>query len=763
MPSSYTSSLRLTLPATGELSGTWGTTVNTGITELTDAAIAGYLSIAMTDADYTLTVASGATDQARRMMLNMTGSLSVARNVICPSVSKLYVIKNSTTNGFAITLKTFAGTGISVPNGKTMFLLCNGTDVVDAITNFSALTLGAALPATSGGTGQSSYAVGDIVYADTTTTLSKLADVATGNSLISGGVGVAPSWGKIGLTTHVSGTLPVANGGTGITSFGTGIATWLGTPSSANLAAAVTDETGSGALVFGTSPTITSASLVTPALGTPASGNFSTGTFTWPTFNQNTTGTAAGLSVTLVATSGGTGQSSYAVGDLLYASTTTALSKLADVATGNSLISGGVGVAPSWGKIGLTTHVSGTLPVANGGTGITSFGTGVATWLGTPSSANLAAAVTDETGSGALVFGTSPTITSASLVTPALGTPASGNFSTGTFTWPTFNQNTTGTAAGLSATLVATSGGTGQSSYAIGDLLYASTSTALSKLADVATGNSLISGGVGVAPSWGKIGLTTHVTGTLPVANGGTGITSLGTGVATWLGTPSSANLAAAVTDETGSGALVFGTSPTIASPTITGTASFVNLSYTGTLTGGTGVINIGTGQINKDASGNVGIGTATNTNASLLTVNGTISETVASTQWLIASQYDVGTAPNEIPLNGFLGDLAFQNRAAVSLGAVTATSVAATTITENAFPVISQADIGNDPNDLSLNYQLGDLAFQNSSGLVLSPPASAAPAGIGQMVFELTSNTSLTIRVKGSDGTVRSVALTLA
>ena len=70
-------------------------------------------------------------------------------------------------------------------------------------------------PATAGGTGITSYAVGDLLYADTTTTLAKLADVATGNALISGGVGVAPSWGKIGLTTHVSGILPVVNGGTG--------------------------------------------------------------------------------------------------------------------------------------------------------------------------------------------------------------------------------------------------------------------------------------------------------------------------------------------------------------------------------------------------------------------------------------------------------------------------------------------------------------------------------------------------------------------
>ena len=79
-------------------------------------------------------------------------------------------------------------------------------------TGFTAVT------APLGGTGLTSYAVGDLLYADTTTSLAKLADVAVGNALISGGVGAAPSWGKIGLTTHVSGTLPIANGGTGTTS-----------------------------------------------------------------------------------------------------------------------------------------------------------------------------------------------------------------------------------------------------------------------------------------------------------------------------------------------------------------------------------------------------------------------------------------------------------------------------------------------------------------------------------------------------------------
>lgn len=76
--------------------------------------------------------------------------------------------------------------------------------------------------------------------------------------------------GSVNLATQVTGTLPVANGGTGVTSLGTGIATFLGTPTSANLAAALTDETGTGANVFANTPT-----LVTPILGTPTSGNLS--------------------------------------------------------------------------------------------------------------------------------------------------------------------------------------------------------------------------------------------------------------------------------------------------------------------------------------------------------------------------------------------------------------------------------------------------------------------------------------------------------
>ena len=139
MPSTYTTSLRLTLPATGELAGTWGSTVNTGVTSLAESAIAGTAAVTMTDADYTLTTANGATDQARNMFVTLSGTLSATRSVICPAVSKLYFVTNSTTGGYSITFRTSAGTGITVANGQRKVVYCNGTNVVDAFSNATAL------------------------------------------------------------------------------------------------------------------------------------------------------------------------------------------------------------------------------------------------------------------------------------------------------------------------------------------------------------------------------------------------------------------------------------------------------------------------------------------------------------------------------------------------------------------------------------------------------------------------------------------------
>ena len=124
----------------------------------------------------------------------------------------------SSSNGGSIVTFT-AGTKdvfISLPASRTVQSFSAGTTgFTPSAASYGAISLAGTLNATSGGTGQTSYSVGDLLYASTTTDLSKLSDVATGNALISGGVGAAPSYGKIGLTTHVSGTLPVTNGGTG--------------------------------------------------------------------------------------------------------------------------------------------------------------------------------------------------------------------------------------------------------------------------------------------------------------------------------------------------------------------------------------------------------------------------------------------------------------------------------------------------------------------------------------------------------------------
>jgi hypothetical protein len=175
------------------------------------------------------------------------------------------------------------------------------------------------VPATAGGTGLTSYAVGDLLYANTTTTLAKLPDVATGNALISGGVGVAPSWGKIGLTTHVSGVLPVANGGTNastasITSFN----------NITGYSATGATGTTSTNLVFSTSPTITTPTLAGDVnlstgnitQGTAAKGiNFTANTpqagmtsqlFNWYEAGTWTPNQGAGLTVVGAFTSSGT-------------------------------------------------------------------------------------------------------------------------------------------------------------------------------------------------------------------------------------------------------------------------------------------------------------------------------------------------------------------------------------------------------------------------------------------------------------------------
>jgi hypothetical protein len=239
MASTY-SQYKIQLMGTGDESGNWGNITNSNFGSDTpgtyqgfEQAIGGRADVTMSGTTTLSLTDSNAAQDARALYLNLSGTLSGAADLVVPALQKSYLVKNGTTGGYAVTIKVTGQTGVSIPNGKTVWVYNNGTDVVTAVDHIPSLTLGAALPIASGGTGS------------TSTTF-------------------------VNLATNVTGTLPVANGGTGITSFGTGVATFLGTPSSANLAAAVTDETGTGALVFANTPTLES-----PVLGTPTSGQLS--------------------------------------------------------------------------------------------------------------------------------------------------------------------------------------------------------------------------------------------------------------------------------------------------------------------------------------------------------------------------------------------------------------------------------------------------------------------------------------------------------
>ena len=206
---------------------------------------------------------------------------------------------------FAGDVNVATGKGYEVNNVSVLTATTLGSSVVSSsLTSVGTLSSGTwsatTIAVDKGGTGLTSYAVGDIVYASGATTLAKLADVATGNALISGGITTAPSWGKVGLTTHVDGILAGTNGGTGVdnstktitlggdlTTSGAYALTLTTTAStnvtlpttgtitttlnklsdfaattSAELITVISDETGTGSLVFANTPTLT-----TPNIG----------------------------------------------------------------------------------------------------------------------------------------------------------------------------------------------------------------------------------------------------------------------------------------------------------------------------------------------------------------------------------------------------------------------------------------------------------------------------------------------------------------
>ena len=205
----YVNNLRLKEITTGDEDGTWGTSTNTNLELITDGFSYGTKEMAA-DANETFTMPDATADATRSLYLKFTSAvdLTATREITLGpnTVSKTWIIENATSGSQIITIKQGSGATVNVPNGSKVMVVTDGAGAGAAVLNANI---------------------------------------------------------SVDLASGVTGTLPVANGGTGITSFGSGVATFLGTPSSANLATALTDETGTGVAVFNVSPALTTPKITT--------------------------------------------------------------------------------------------------------------------------------------------------------------------------------------------------------------------------------------------------------------------------------------------------------------------------------------------------------------------------------------------------------------------------------------------------------------------------------------------------------------------
>jgi hypothetical protein len=184
MASTYSPSLKLTLMGDGDQAGLWGQTTNTNLGTLVEQAITGVVSISMSNANYTLTSFNGVTDEARNAVLVVSGSNSAVRDVIPPVVEKLYTVVNNTSGGFAIRVIGASGTGVSILNGATQVVYCDGTNFIAAS---AAFVNGAVLGVTGGGTGLSTLTANNVILGNGTSSPTFVAPGTTGNVLTSNG------------------------------------------------------------------------------------------------------------------------------------------------------------------------------------------------------------------------------------------------------------------------------------------------------------------------------------------------------------------------------------------------------------------------------------------------------------------------------------------------------------------------------------------------------------------------------------------------
>jgi hypothetical protein len=153
--------LGLALPTTGDLSGTWGTTVNDAITSLIDSAVAGTTTLSA-DTDVTLSTTNGVANQARNAIILWTASGSVTRNITAPAQSKAYLVINATGGSQSIVIRGSGPTaGVTIPAATRALVAWNGSDFITVVSNPISLTTGVSgvLPVLNGGTATSTGAL----------------------------------------------------------------------------------------------------------------------------------------------------------------------------------------------------------------------------------------------------------------------------------------------------------------------------------------------------------------------------------------------------------------------------------------------------------------------------------------------------------------------------------------------------------------------------------------------------------------------------
>jgi hypothetical protein len=429
-------------------SGTWqGTTVGVSYGGTGVTASSGANSVVLRDANQNTSL--------NNIFRNITSTVSAAGTTVLTAASSYtQVLTGTTTQTYqlpdATTLTNGASFQFNNNSTGTLSIVNNGAGAVATVAAGGATQLFLTSTSTANGTWDThGFLPENILWG--TNSLYLASDIITGGTWNGGTIGTA--YGGTGLTSFTSGgalyatstssltsgTLPVTAGGTNVTSFtangivyGSGTSA-LGVTSAGTTGQVLLANTG-GAPTWGSVPSTGAVTSFQTSLNGLTPSTASTGAVT--------------LAGTLGPTSGGTGLSAYTTGDIIYASATNTLAALADVATGNALISGGVGVAPSWGKIGLTTHVDGTLPVANGGTGQTTYTDGQL--LIGNSTGNTLTKASLTAGTGISITPGSGSIAIASTITAGL--TITNDTTTATALYPTFTSATSGSITGANVT-----------------------------------------------------------------------------------------------------------------------------------------------------------------------------------------------------------------------------------------------------------------------------------------------------------------------